>query len=95
VDAVIAQQTSPDEAYRKLDNMANKLVDSLRKATRSVQESREARDDKRAKSALLDYENTLEKYTYIYKLLICLEFTFKHYVDLYQSQWPKQKSTGI
>ncbi|XP_001943853.2 tetratricopeptide repeat protein 30A isoform X1 [Acyrthosiphon pisum] len=62
VDAVIAQQSSPDEAYRKLDNMANKLVDSLRKATRSVQESREARDDKRAKSALLDYENTLEKF---------------------------------
>jgi len=44
--------------------MANKLADSLRKATRSVQESREARDDKRAKSALLDYENTLEKYVY-------------------------------
>lgn len=63
MDAVIAQQTSPDEAYRKLDNMANKLADSLRKSTRSVQESREARDDKRAKNALLDYENTLEKYT--------------------------------
>lgn len=62
VEAVIAQQTSPDEAYRRLDNMANKLADSLRKATRSVQESREARDDKRAKMALLDYENTLEKY---------------------------------
>jgi len=57
--------------------MANKLADSLRKATRSVQESREARDDKRAKSALLDYENTLEKYTYIYKLIVYLEFIFK------------------
>jgi len=57
--------------------MANKLADSLRKATRSVQESREARDDKRAKSALLDYENTLEKYTYIYKLHVYLEFMFK------------------
>lgn len=44
--------------------MANKLADSLRKATRSVQESREARDDKRAKSALLDYENILGKYVY-------------------------------
>jgi len=57
--------------------MANKLADSLRKATRSVQESREVRDDKRAKSALLDYENTLEKYTYTYKLLVYLTFISK------------------
>jgi len=61
VDAVVAQQTSPDEAYRRLDNMANKLADCLRKATRAVQESREARDDKRAKSAVLGYENVLER----------------------------------
>jgi len=56
--------------------MANKLADSLRKATQSVQESREARDDKRAKSALLDYENTLEKYSYIYKLIFFFRFYF-------------------
>lgn len=68
MDAVIAQQTSPDDAYRKLDNMANKLADSLRKITRSVQESREARDDKRAKRALLDYENTLEKYPHLHNI---------------------------
>jgi tetratricopeptide repeat protein 30 len=68
VDAVIAQQTSPDDAYRKLDNMANKLADSLRKVTRSVQESREARDDKRTKRALLDYENTLEKYSHLHNI---------------------------
>lgn len=61
VDAVIAQQTSPDEAYRRLDNMANRLAEGLRKATRAVQESREARDDRRTKSALLDYENVLER----------------------------------
>lgn len=95
MDAVIAQQSSPDEAYRKLDNMATKLVDSLRKATRSVQESREARDDKRAKSALLEYENTLEKYKYNYKIPSYLKFTYTYSVDLYQSRWLKQKSTGI
>ncbi|XP_050543585.1 tetratricopeptide repeat protein 30A isoform X2 [Daktulosphaira vitifoliae] len=62
VDAVIAQQSSPDDAYRKLDNMSNKLAEALRKATRTVQEAREARDDKSAKRALLDYEYTLEKF---------------------------------
>jgi len=61
VDAVIVQQTSPDEAYRRLDDMANKLSDGLRKAARAVQECRDARDDRRAKSALLDYEKALER----------------------------------
>jgi hypothetical protein len=36
MEAVITQQTSPEEAYRKLDEMASKQTELLRKLTKLV-----------------------------------------------------------
>jgi tetratricopeptide repeat protein 30 len=43
LDALITQQTSPEEAYRKFDEMGNRFTDQMRKLMKQIQESR--RDD--------------------------------------------------
>ena len=35
-DALITQQTSSEEGYRKLDELSNKTAESLRKLTKQV-----------------------------------------------------------
>jgi len=35
-DALITQQTSPEEAYRKFDELSNKTAEALRKLTKQV-----------------------------------------------------------
>lgn len=58
---MIIQQSAPDEAYRKFDEIATRQIDLLRKATKTVQAARETRDDETVKKAVVDYEDTLEK----------------------------------
>ncbi|XP_046628064.1 tetratricopeptide repeat protein 30A isoform X3 [Neodiprion virginianus] len=62
LDALITQQTSPEEAYRKFDDLANKHTETLRKATKQVQEARLNHDDNAVKRAVNDYEEALERY---------------------------------
>ncbi|CAG0888873.1 unnamed protein product [Cyprideis torosa] len=62
LDALITQQTAPDEAYRKFEEMVTRQTEQLRKLTKSVQESRQTHDDEAVKRAVNDYEETLEKY---------------------------------
>ncbi|XP_076234941.1 tetratricopeptide repeat domain 30 isoform X2 [Calliopsis andreniformis] len=62
LDALITQQTSPEEAYRKFDDLGNKHMEILRKATKRVQEARLNHDDVAVKKAVNDYEEALERY---------------------------------
>eukprot|EP00743_Colponemidia_sp_Colp-15_P002645 GILK01002867.1.p1 GENE.GILK01002867.1~~GILK01002867.1.p1 ORF type:complete len:660 (+),score=136.56 GILK01002867.1:205-2184(+) len=62
LDALIMQQTSPEEAYRKFDDLANKHIDNLRKLTKAIQDARLARDNDAIKKSLKDYDEALEKY---------------------------------
>ncbi|XP_023288134.1 tetratricopeptide repeat protein 30A isoform X2 [Orussus abietinus] len=62
LDALITQQTSPEEAYRKFDDLANKHTEALRKATKQVQEARLNHDDNAVKKAVNDYEDALDRY---------------------------------
>lgn len=62
LDALITQQTSPEEAYRKFDDLANKHTEALRKATKQVQEARLNHDDNAVKKAVNDYEEALDRY---------------------------------
>ncbi len=41
MEAVITRQTSPEEAYRKLDEMASKQTEALRKLTKQVRDCSE------------------------------------------------------
>lgn len=62
LDSLITQQTSPEEAYRKFDDLANKHTEALRKATKQVQEARLNHDDNAVKKAVNDYEEALDRY---------------------------------
>lgn len=62
MDALITEQTSPEEAYRKFDDLANKHTEALRKATKQVQEARLNHDDNAVKKAVNDYEEALDRY---------------------------------
>jgi len=62
LDAVITQQTSPEEAFRKFDDMAIQHTETLRKLTKQVQESRQNHDDEAVKKAVNDYDEALERY---------------------------------
>ncbi|XP_014243168.1 tetratricopeptide repeat protein 30A [Cimex lectularius] len=62
IDALITQQTSPDDAYKKFEEIAVRHTESLRKATKRVQEARNSQDDAAAKRAVADYEETLDSY---------------------------------
>eukprot|EP00899_Mesostigma_viride_P015377 jgi/Mesvir1/23840/Mv10645-RA.1 len=62
LDATIMSQTSPEEAYRKYDELANRHVEVLRKLTKQIQDARMARDNEATKKAITDYDDALEGY---------------------------------
>ena len=62
MDAVITMQTAKEEAYRKLDEMATRHTDQLRKLTKEVQEARHNHDDETVKKAVNEYDEALERY---------------------------------
>ncbi|XP_064406143.1 intraflagellar transport protein 70A-like [Halichondria panicea] len=62
IDAQITQQTSPEEAFRKLDALATNHTEKLRKLTKQVQEHRHNHDDEAVKRAVEEYDDTLECY---------------------------------
>lgn len=61
LDALITKQTSPEEAYRKFDEIASRHTETLRKLTKQVQEARQNRDDEAVKKTVMDYEDALER----------------------------------
>ncbi|XP_056638530.1 tetratricopeptide repeat protein 30A [Diorhabda carinulata] len=62
LDAIITQQTSPTEAYQKLDELASRHTEQLRKLTKQVQEHRNRNDTELVKKTVIDYEECLERY---------------------------------
>ncbi|XP_017784035.1 PREDICTED: tetratricopeptide repeat protein 30A [Nicrophorus vespilloides] len=62
LDAIITQQTSPSEAYQKLDDLANRHTEILRKLTKQVQEHRNNSDTELVKKTVMDYEECLDRY---------------------------------
>lgn len=61
LDAVITMQTSKEEAYRKLDEIATQHTEMLRKLTKQVQEARVHHDDEMVKKAVNEYDEALER----------------------------------
>ncbi|KAF8565337.1 hypothetical protein P879_01311 [Paragonimus westermani] len=62
IEAVILRQTAPQDAYNRLDQMAAKHTEQLRRLTKTVQEARQAQDDEAVKRAVYDYDAALERY---------------------------------
>jgi tetratricopeptide repeat protein 30 len=62
LDATIMVQTSPEEAYRKFDDLTKKHIEKLRKLTKAIQDARIARDNDQIKQSLKEYDEALERY---------------------------------
>ncbi len=56
------RQSAPEEAYRKLDELAKKHIDVLRKITKQVGDAKHTRDDDALREALTNYDEALAKY---------------------------------
>ena len=56
------RQASPEDSYRKFDDLSNKHVEKLRKLTKSVQEARQNHNEDLVKSTINEYDESLERY---------------------------------
>lgn len=63
-DAMITQQTSPEEGYRKLDELSNKTAEALRKLTKQVTESKGVGQDAVASKLCTEYDEMLARYKF-------------------------------
>lgn len=62
LEAVISAKSDPAEAFRKLDILSNRHIESLRRFTKKIQDARIARDNTAIKSSLKQYDDALESY---------------------------------
>eukprot|EP00026_Physarum_polycephalum_P004296 Phypoly_transcript_04314.p1 GENE.Phypoly_transcript_04314~~Phypoly_transcript_04314.p1 ORF type:complete len:657 (+),score=128.79 Phypoly_transcript_04314:100-2070(+) len=62
LEAIIMRQSAPEDAYRKLDDLAKKHIDVLRKMTKQVGDAKHAREDDSVREAIKNYDEALEKY---------------------------------
>uniref|UniRef100_A0A915KF60 Tetratricopeptide repeat protein 30 n=1 Tax=Romanomermis culicivorax TaxID=13658 RepID=A0A915KF60_ROMCU len=62
LDALITQQTSSDEAFKKFDLLAAQLTEKLRRATKQVQDGRQNGNEDVVRQAVGNYDGVLEMY---------------------------------
>jgi len=62
LDASIMVQTSPEEAYRKYDELTKRHIENLRRLTKAIQDARIARENDAIKHSLKEYDDALERY---------------------------------
>ena len=62
MDACVTLQASPEEAYRKFDELATKHIDSLRKLTKRIQDARISQSNDLIKESLKAYDDALESF---------------------------------
>merc|ERR1712050_286757 len=61
-DALILAQSSPEEAYRRFDELTGKHIESLRRSTKNIQDARKNRDQEVVKKHLGEFDDALSKY---------------------------------
>jgi len=62
LDALILGQSSPEEAYRRFDELSAKHIDALRRGTKNIQDARRQRDQNAVKKYLNEFDEALAKY---------------------------------
>ncbi|CAH8502550.1 unnamed protein product [Schistosoma rodhaini] len=62
IEAVILRQTAPQDAYNRLDQMAIKHTEQLRRLTKIIQEARQNQNDELVRSTVQEYDLALENY---------------------------------
>ncbi|KAG5877801.1 hypothetical protein JTB14_036823 [Gonioctena quinquepunctata] len=82
LDAIITQQTSPSEAYQKLDELASRHTEQLRKLTKQVQEHRNRNDTELVKKTVMDYEECLDRYIPVLMAQAKIYWDLKNYAQV-------------
>jgi tetratricopeptide repeat protein 30 len=62
IEAKIVQQTAPEAAFKKFEELAGTLIEQLRRLVKEVQENRRSQKDEQVKKKVQEYDATLEKY---------------------------------
>jgi len=62
LDATLTRQSSPEEAFKKFDDLANHHVEILRKMTKQVKDARANHEEDYVKKFVNDYDSAVEKY---------------------------------
>ncbi|CAH8531907.1 Tetratricopeptide repeat protein 30A [Schistosoma haematobium] len=62
IEAIILRQTAPQDAYNRLDQMAIKHTEQLRRLTKIIQEARQNQNDELVRTTVHEYDMALENY---------------------------------
>ena len=62
LQATIMRASSPEEAFRRYDELGARHVEVLRRLTKQIQDARIARDNEAIKRAINEYDEALEAY---------------------------------
>merc|ERR1719476_916905 len=62
LDGLILAQSSPEEAYRRFDELSAKHIEALRRGTKNIQDARRQRDQNAVKKYLSEFDEALAKY---------------------------------
>merc|ERR1719353_2214270 len=62
LDGLILAQSSPEEAYKRFDELSAKHIDALRRGTKNIQDARRQRDQDAVKKHLGEFDTALAKY---------------------------------
>ena len=65
IEAKIVQQTAPEAAFKKFEDLAGTLIEQLRRLVKEVQENRRSQKDEQVKKKVQEYDATLEKYLFL------------------------------
>lgn len=59
---MVLKESSPEESFRKFDELATKHIEGLRKLTKAIQDARISHDSNAVRNSLQDYDEALERY---------------------------------
>lgn len=62
LEAMILMQSSPEEAYKKFDELGSIHIDALRRLTKEIQDARSSHDKEAVREALRKFDAALERY---------------------------------
>ena len=69
LNAVILSQSSPEEAFRRLDEVGNKYIDSMRKLAMEIEAAKDNGEPEKARLMIPQFEDILDKYDPLVSLL--------------------------
>lgn len=82
IDAAILTHTSPEESYRRFEDLNSYQAEGLRRITRIVHESRASRDDDALKQSFLAYDDALESYVPVLMSKAKIYWDLEHYTQV-------------